>query len=97
MLQVPAVKNLGFKSYYVKLKKEGVHKENNTLNLPKEESESESSEVSLDIFKIFNDNNIKYIFNIPSYLINDLKYGTTIQDNKYDKDFKISYEIRDEC
>ena len=56
------LKNLGFKSYYVKLKKEGVHKDNNTLNLPKEEPESESSEVSLDLFKIFNDNNIKYIF-----------------------------------
>ena len=31
------------------------------------------------------------------YLINDLKYGTEIQDNKYDKGFNVSYEIKDEC
>ena len=58
------LKNLGFISYYVKSSNDKIDKNNNIINSIKEkESDSESSEVSLDPYKIFFDNTIKYIYN----------------------------------
>ena len=57
------LKNLGFISYYVKSSNDKIDKNNNIINSIKEkESDSESSEVSLDPYKIFFDNTIKYIY-----------------------------------
>ena len=58
------LKDLGFISYYVKSSNNKIDKDNNIFTSIKEkESDSESSEVSLDPYKIFLDNKIKYIYN----------------------------------
>ena len=54
------LQNLGFISYYVKSSNDKIDKNDNIINSIKEkESDSESSEVSLDPYKIFFDNTIK--------------------------------------
>ena len=55
---------LGFISYYVKSSNDIIIKDNNIFDSLKEkESDSTSSEVSLDPYKIFIDKKIKYIYN----------------------------------
>ena len=75
--------NLGFNSYYVKIYKNKNDKNNNSLNLIKEkESDSESSEVSLDPATIFYDNNIKFIFNESQ--------KSVLNENNFNKRFSSS-------
>ena len=73
--------DLGFKSYYVKKAKDKI--DNNIINLDSikpQESDSESSEVSLDPFKIFIDHNINCIFNENQRPI--------LNDDNFNKRFK---------
>ena len=83
---IDSLKKLKFESYYIKLPKENTIKDNNIININEEnESSSESSEVSLDPFTIFNDESIKYIYSENKRPI--LNYNN--YDNRFNE--KIPY------
>ena len=83
---IDSLKKLKFESYYIKLPKENTIKDNNIININEEnESSSESSEVSLDPYTIFNDESIKYIYSENKRLI--LNYNN--YDNRFNE--KIPY------
>ena len=75
--------DLGFKSYYVKIDKNKIVNNITNFNSIKEqESDSESSEVSLDPFKIFLDNGINYIFNENQRpILNDENFNKRFNDS----------------